>query len=64
VALDPNTGAIRAWVGELNFQTNPFDHAVDAKRQPGSSFKPFVALAALKDEKSPPTTILEDKPLK
>src|ERR1700739_3159770 len=38
VTLDPKTGAILAWVGGTNFQTNPFDHAIDAKRQPGSAF--------------------------
>jgi len=63
VAIDPQTGAIRAWVGGTNFQTNPFDHAVNAHRQPGSSFKPFVALAALESRKMTTATILEDKPL-
>src|SRR5882762_9502218 len=63
VALDPKTGAILAWVGGTNFQTNPFDHASDAKRQPGSAFKPFVALAALETRKMTPATLLEDVPL-
>jgi len=63
VTLDPKTGAIRSWVGGTNFQTNPFDHAIDAKRQPGSSFKPFVALAALESRKVTTATLLDDKPL-
>ncbi len=63
VTVDPKTGAILAWVGGTNFQTNPFDHASDAKRQPGSAFKPFVALAALESRKITTATLLEDKPL-
>src|SRR5262249_27051681 len=63
VSIDPKTGAILAYVGGTNFQTNPFDHALDAKRQPGSSFKTFVALAALETRKATTATILEDKPL-
>ncbi len=64
VAIDPITGAILAWVGGTNFQTNPFDHASDAKRQPGSAFKPFVALAALESRKITTATMLDDKPLR
>jgi len=63
VAIDPKTGGILAWVGGTNFQTNPFDHAMSAKRQPGSAFKPFVALSALESRKVTTATLLEDKPL-
>ena len=63
VAIDPKSGAMLAWVGGTNFQTNPFDHAVNAKRQPGSAFKPFVVLAALESRKLTAATLLEDKPL-
>jgi penicillin-binding protein 1B len=63
VALDPKTGAILAWVGGTNFQTNPFDHIASAKRQPGSAFKPLVALAALESRKATTATLLDDKPL-
>jgi penicillin-binding protein 1B len=63
VAIDPASGAIRAWVGGTNYQTNPFDHASAARRQPGSAFKPFVALAALESRKATTATLLDDKPL-
>jgi penicillin-binding protein 1B len=63
VALDPADGAVLAWVGGTNYQTSPFDRALDAKRQPGSAFKPFVALAALESRKVTSATLLEDKPL-
>lgn len=63
VALDPRDGAIRAWVGGTGYQTNPFDRAGDAKRQPGSAYKPFVALAALESRRFTTATLLDDKPL-
>lgn len=64
VALDPTTGAVRAWVGGTNFATAPFDRARLAHRQPGSAFKPFVFLAALEAKAVTPVTLLEDKPLR
>jgi len=63
VAIDPATGGVLAWVGGTNYQTNPFDHAVNARRQPGSAFKPFVVLAALESRKFTTATVMEDKPL-
>ncbi len=48
VAMDPD-GAVRAMVGGRDYATSPFNRAVDAKRQPGSSFKPFVFLTALEN---------------
>jgi len=48
VAVDPSTGAIRALVGGDDFQDSKFNLAVQGKRQPGSSFKPFVLATALK----------------
>ncbi|WDP89695.1 MAG: PBP1A family penicillin-binding protein [Desulfobacter sp.] len=47
IALDVHTGAIRAMVGGRDFRTSPFNRAVQAKRQPGSAFKPLVYAAAL-----------------
>jgi penicillin-binding protein 1A len=47
VAIDPATGAVRAWVGSPDFSREQFDHVAQAKRQPGSTFKPFVYGAAL-----------------
>ena len=47
VAVDPKTGETVAMVGGRNYGHSRFNRAVDAKRQPGSAFKPFVLLAAL-----------------
>lgn len=47
VAVDPATGAMTAMVGGRSYRESQFNRAVDAKRQPGSAFKPFVLLAAL-----------------
>jgi len=47
VAVDPRTGAVLAMVGGRDYGRSQFNRAVDAHRQPGSSFKPIVALAAL-----------------
>ena len=46
VALEPHTGQVRAWVGSRDFVQDPFDHVQQARRQPGSTFKPFVYGAA------------------
>ncbi|MFV0281390.1 MAG: PBP1A family penicillin-binding protein [Rhodoblastus sp.] len=61
VAMDPN-GAIRALVGGRNYAQSQFNRAVAAKRQPGSSFKPFVYLAAL-ERGMTPETVREDGPI-
>src|SRR5262252_7279931 len=47
IAIDPRTGYVRALVGGRNFAASPFDRAMQAHRQPGSAFKPFVYAAAL-----------------
>lgn len=47
VAIDPNNGEVRAWVGSRDFQRDQFDHVAQAARQPGSTFKPIVYGAAL-----------------
>lgn len=49
VAMDPFTGDVRALVGGRDYAQSPFNRAVNAMRQPGSSFKPFVYAAALAD---------------
>ena len=48
VALSPD-GAVRAMIGGLNYRNNKFNHAVSARRQPGSAFKPIVYMAALEN---------------
>src|SRR5687767_1325975 len=57
VAIEPATGYVRAMVGGRSFQESPFNRATQAKRQPGSAFKPFVFAAALEAGMSPGTTI-------
>lgn len=62
VALDPRDGAIQAMVGGFDFNKNKFNHATQAWRQPGSSFKPFIYSAAL-EKGFTATTVVNDSPL-
>jgi 1A family penicillin-binding protein len=62
VALDPNTGAIRALVGGRRIERRGFDRALFAKRQPGSAFKPFVYAAALQNGYTT-ATLVDDEPV-
>jgi penicillin-binding protein 1A len=62
VAMDPNTGRVFADVGGFSFAMSEFDRAIQAKRQPGSSFKPFVYSAAI-DNGYKPTSIVLDAPI-
>ena len=62
VALDPRNGSIRALVGGFDFDKNKFNHAAQAWRQPGSSFKPFIYSAAL-EKGFTPATVINDAPL-
>jgi penicillin-binding protein 1A len=62
IALDPRDGAIHAMVGGFDFNKNKFNHATQAWRQPGSSFKPFIYSAAL-EKGFTPTTVVNDAPL-
>lgn len=62
IALDPNSGAIRALVGGFDFNHSKFNHVTQAWRQPGSSFKPFIYSAAL-EKGYTAASIVEDGPL-
>ena len=62
VSLDPNSGAIRALVGGFSFEQSNYNRAAQAKRQPGSSFKPFVYSAAL-DNGYTAGTLVNDAPI-
>ncbi|WP_252374490.1 PBP1A family penicillin-binding protein [Hydrogenophaga sp. 2FB] len=57
VSMDVNTGEILALTGGFDFALNQFDHAVQAQRQPGSTFKPFVYSAALEKGYFPGTLV-------
>ena len=59
VALDPRTARVRAWVGSPDFASEPFDHVNQARRQPGSTFKPFVYGAAFEQGMSPDDTFID-----
>ena len=61
VALDPRSGGIRAVVGGWDFRAQQFNHALQARRQPGSGFKPFLYSAALANGVTP-ATIFWDVP--
>ena len=61
VALQPD-GALRALVGGRNYESSQFNRATVARRQPGSSFKPFVYLAAI-ERGYTPDMVLEDAPV-
>lgn len=62
VALDPNTGRVLAMQGGWKFDGSEFNRATQAKRQPGSAFKPFVYLAGL-DKGFTPSSLLQDSPV-
>ncbi len=62
VAMDPHTGRVLAIVGGFSFAMSQFDRAAQARRQPGSTFKPFVYTAAI-DSGYKPTSIVLDAPI-
>ncbi|MCY0149130.1 penicillin-binding protein [Hoeflea sp. G2-23] len=62
VSLD-GTGAVRALIGGREYATSQFDRATEAKRQPGSAFKPFVYAAALEQGRTP-QSVRNDAPVK
>ncbi|MBM3539256.1 MAG: penicillin-binding protein 1A [Alphaproteobacteria bacterium] len=59
VALDPHTGRVLAMSGGWSFELSQFNRATQALRQPGSSFKPFVYLAALENGFTPASLVLD-----
>ena len=59
VALDPEDGAIVSLVGGFDFYSNKFNRVTQARRQPGSGFKPFLYSAALENGFTPASVILD-----
>lgn len=59
VAMDPHTGRVLALVGGFSFAQSEFNRATQAKRQPGSAFKPFVYAAALDNGYTPASVVLD-----
>ena len=62
IALDPKNGSILALSGGLDFNYSKFNRVIQAKRQPGSSFKPFIYSAAL-DSGYTPASVVNDAPV-
>lgn len=62
VALDPRTGAVKAMIGGYDFRRSQFNRAVQARRNPGSAFKPIIYAAAL-DRGMTAATIIDDSPV-
>src|SRR6185436_4789130 len=62
VAMDPRTGYVRALIGGRDWNQSNFNRAVQAQRQPGSAFKPFVYVAAM-DNGFHPTDVIVDEPI-
>jgi penicillin-binding protein 1A len=59
LAIEPQTGAVKAWVGSRGYEDDKFDHVSQARRQPGSTFKPFVYGAAFEAGHQPNETLLD-----
>ncbi|MGF7214638.1 penicillin-binding protein 1A [Spirosoma lacussanchae] len=62
MSMDPRYGHVKAWVGGINFKHIKFDHVRQSRRQPGSTFKPFVYLTALDQGFVTPCSHIADRP--
>ncbi|MDE5112485.1 MAG: penicillin-binding transpeptidase domain-containing protein, partial [Trichodesmium sp. St7_bin2_1] len=63
VAVDPRTHFVKAMVGGADFKTSQYNRAIQARRQPGSSFKPFVYYAAFASGRFSPSSVVRDSPV-
>ncbi|MBD2306893.1 penicillin-binding protein [Chroococcidiopsis sp. FACHB-1243] len=63
VSVDPRTQFIKALVGGVDYQKSEFNRATQARRQPGSSFKPFVYYTAFASGKFTPNSVINDTPV-
>ncbi len=59
VSLDPRNGHVKVWIGGRDFETDKYDKVGIARRQPGSTFKPFTYTAAIDNGYSPYDTLLD-----
>jgi len=62
IAIDPRSGAIKAMIGGYDFRKSQYNRAIQAKRNPGSAFKPIIYAAAL-DKGLNPATLIDDSPV-
>ncbi len=62
LAIEPSTGYIKTLQGGVDFQANEYNRCIQARRQPGSAFKPIVYLAAL-EKGFTPSSIIDDSPI-
>ncbi|MCT7986242.1 penicillin-binding protein 1A [Laspinema sp. A4] len=63
VAVDPRTHFVKAMVGGVDFQSSQYNRAIQARRQTGSAFKPFVYYAAFASGQYGPDSIIQDSPV-
>ncbi len=63
MAMDPKNGHLKAWVGGINFKYFKFDHVRQSKRQPGSTFKPFIYTTAFINNMFSPCDTVKDEPV-
>ncbi len=63
MAMDPNNGHVKAWVGGINFKYFKYDHVRQSKRQPGSTFKPFIYTTAFINNGFSPCDMVVDEPV-
>jgi penicillin-binding protein 1A len=63
MSMSPYSGEIKAWVGDINYKYFKYDNVRQARRQPGSTFKPFVYAAAFDSGGMSPCTKIVDRPI-
>jgi 1A family penicillin-binding protein len=64
VAVDPRTHFVKAMVGGVDYDRSQYNRALQARRQPGSAFKPFVYYTAFASGKFTPSSVVNDTPVK
>ncbi|ABG59154.1 penicillin-binding protein 1A [Cytophaga hutchinsonii] len=62
-SMDPKTGYVRAWVGNIDYANYPFDHVLQGKRQAGSTFKPILYAYTMEEKGLTPDSKFPDAPI-